>query len=217
MKNILIVEGYSDMNVILSLLNQHDIDSSICEIKPRHGYENAIADFVANLYSSANATSVIGIVLDADKDVDSRYKEINKSLFSKFGRRHTDLAKLPEDGLVSTYNGHKIGIWIMPNCKKTGTLEDFLLDKMDARNRLFGEVTDALMNLENNAKGDSNLESMLYAPYHKNKALVRTFISWKEPPDLNIGDATDYRYFPRETETEKRFISWIKRLYNVDE
>lgn len=65
---------------------------------------------------------VIGVVLDADDDIDARYQKI-KDRVKDF---YTLPKKIQKNGLVYIKNRQpKLGIWIMPNNQDNGVLEEF--------------------------------------------------------------------------------------------
>ena len=115
------------------------------------------------------------------------------------------------DLLHDTIN--RMGIWIMPNCKGKGALESFLYNKIKKPNTLLAKVENAIKSLEDDAKKDSWLQAKIYKPSHKKKAVVHTYMSWKEPPDVSFGTALKAHFFTQNTEEEVALVEWLKNMY----
>lgn len=214
-ENILLVEGYTDKNFIHALLGAHEVNLPI-EIKPCGNDSGCIEEFWNHLNSYSNYNS-IGMIVDADKKCSERYKVIQEELNNHL-IKELKLPDLPEKGLIHQYHGTQIGIWIMPNCKGVGALESFLYNKIQKDNSLLIEVQKALEALEKRAEKDTALKVKMYNPStHKKKAIVHTYMSWKEPPDLSFGTALKANFFPVETTEENAFIEWLKKMYQPKE
>jgi hypothetical protein len=63
---------------------------------------------------------ILGVILDADKDVNARYQNIkSKAKDKNFYQNLPD--SMPKTGLIHTESGlPKLGIWIMPNNQDNG-------------------------------------------------------------------------------------------------
>lgn len=210
-KKILYVEGYSDENVVKELLAIHNVDSHSVEIQPCGGYKNAMIGFCQALNHMSNYAS-IGLLIDADDDMNSRYDEVNTYLADHM-MSPIELPSLPNTGLIYEHNKTKIGIWLMPNCKGKGALESFLYNKITQDNSLLKEVENAVKQLEANSKNDTALKHHMFLNKHKKKAILRTYMAWKNPPDLSLGTAVKASFFSKETDEERIFIKWLKKLF----
>lgn len=70
---VLLVEGNDDLHVIASLLKNHDFPETF-KIIPKDGINNILTTFPVQLKASGIAR--IGVVIDADVDVDARWMAI---------------------------------------------------------------------------------------------------------------------------------------------
>ena len=123
----LFVEGKNDLHVVSSLCGLHHVNQNF-NIKVCESVENAIGLFRLTL-TNPSAYPRIGVVLDADTDVEKRWRQLVDILKSS-NKYDCDGLDLPSDGLVlyplNDYDA-VVGIWIMPNNRFEGMLDHFAL------------------------------------------------------------------------------------------
>ena len=131
----LLVEGQTDKRVIPYLMEANGIAwedtaaNPIVAIEPVGGVEEMLKPGVVEAELAATGLEALGIVVDANGDAHERWGQL---------RRHYESAVpglpevLPEDGLTTAEQGHpagrrvpRFGVWIMPDNRLTGMLEDF--------------------------------------------------------------------------------------------
>ena len=56
-------------------------------------------------------------------------------------------------------------------------------------------------------------ESERFKESHYAKALIHTFLAWKEPPGRPFGQAINANFFNEKTELLTQFIDWLNRLF----
>ena len=121
-----------------------------------------------------------------------------------------DFSDLPSDGLVlyplNDYDA-VVGIWIMPNNRFEGMLEDFALNMIPAEDLLIRKVEVVLSELE--AEGIQR-----YKQVHRSKAKIHTFLAWQDEPGKPIGQAITARILNPDAEEAKAFIGWLNKLYD---
>jgi hypothetical protein len=134
-KNYLYVEGLDDREVFWHLLNYHEItDPSIkkrfkereefFDIKACIGFDALIGIFEA-LFKGDIVYNRYGIVVDADTVIERHWKRLLKILDVN---GYVNLPTAPGDGgSVFKQDGLPIvGIWLMPNNKLSGAIEEFI-------------------------------------------------------------------------------------------
>ena len=57
------------------------------------------------------------------------------------------------------------------------------------------------------------LRGMRFNNSHYSKALIHTFLAWKEPPGKPFGQAINANFFNEETELLTQFLNWLKLLF----
>jgi hypothetical protein len=100
-----------------------------------------------------------------------------------------------------------LGVWLMPNNRDPGKLEDFLRGLIGSRNRLIRHaesVTDRAV--DHGAK---------YRRVDRIKAVLHTWLAWQRVPGVPFGTALNNKYFGHASPTAKAFISWFKTLYGI--
>ena len=123
-KQILLVEGKDDEHVFRALFGRSNLPQPI--IYQHEGYSRLLEAIPERLRESD--VQAVGIVLDADTDLDSRWGAVRHRL------QTTGYSNLPAQpdavGLVLPSPPRSIlpkaGVWLMPNNRVPGILEDFL-------------------------------------------------------------------------------------------
>ena len=207
-ENILLVEGPNDKGAIEGLMQKHHV---------ARNFEFVIATGIDNLlqkldsYLKSSAYGVIGVVVDADKDVDARWQQLRDRLM-KTGKYSCKKMPLADGGMIieadEPEQDAKVGIWIMPDNKYKGTLENFLLGMVPEDDELLVEVENELVRLETN-----NVKR--YRDIDRNKAKVHTFLAWEENPGTSLYTAIVSRILNPDADIAKLFVVWIKSLYSL--
>lgn len=208
-ENILLVEGPNDRGVIQGLMERHHVDQMFTFVIAA-GIENLLQQLDLYLKNAA-AYGVIGMVVDADTDADSRWQQLRDRLM-KTGRYACKKMPLNDGGMIIEAEEQeldaKVGIWIMPDNKYRGTLENFLLQMVPDGDGLMNEVERELAHLE-----EVNLRR--YRDIDKNKAKVHTYLAWENKPGTSLKTAIASRVLDPDADIAKLFIMWLRRLYNV--
>lgn len=224
-KRILLVEGANDAHVILNLVGAHNIsaefrgyktqgfdNSQYVEIREKGGVEE-VKRFDNLLQSLAIETKAsndgcLGIVVDANASIDSRWQ----SLIDRLQVDDIGYASVPvepvENGLVLDRQGFlpRIGIWVMPNNKLLGKIENFI-------RLLVAKEKENLWRIAETVVTEIPDEERLFADKDIIKAQVHTFLAWQDEPGRPMGESITRRYFQADTPEALNFISWIRALY----
>ena len=146
----------------------------------------------------------LGIVVDADLDLSKRWGSLSTTL-KKAG--YVRMPKLPEvEGtVVDENNMPKVGVWLMPDNRLPGMLEDFL-----ALIRPEGEV---LWERAGRSVDDIPREERRFADVHRSKAVIHTYLAWQEEPGAPLGQSITKRSFNPDSGHAMRLISWLSRLF----
>lgn len=215
-EKLLYVEGPNDKWVTISLRQQYGHEEDVV-VEAKESCGQALMAFGLKI-SNPTTTKRLGLIIDADTDINARYAEITKEL-RKTSNLSIDVSELANNnGLIKEIKRDsgdiiKIGIWIMPNNMKAGRIEDFLFEKIEEDNKLFKQVEPLINTLEQNAGKDKDIANYMYLPKHRDKAKLHTYMAWSNPPDLSMGMAVKKGFFPVESETEKKFRAWIENLF----
>jgi len=178
----LLVEGNSDKQVIEALCKRHqmsDLFSYIFPSRDGSGIEYLLKTLPDRLKQENLDT--LGIVVDADLDFTARWQSLVYQL-KEFG--YDEIPKvLPETGLIHIQEAKpKIGVWIMPNNKLPGMLEDFVRYLIPADDKLQQKVIALLDEIETE-------ELNPYSLTHRPKALIHSWLALQSKPGIPMGQA----------------------------
>lgn len=197
----LIVEGTSDLFAIAELRNASGLLDNF-DIISLNTITNLEKEINVRLKSSELRT--LGIVIDADLDLGKIWSNIQRIFTSN---KISLPSEVPSEGLIVASESIKIGVWIMPNNKLNGTLEDFLHYLIPVEDKLMDEVEIHIQNIEG-----KNLQ--LYNENNRSKAKIYSWLSLQESPGTPIGKAINYKYFDISNSECEVFVNWLEKLYN---
>ena len=207
----IIVEGEIDRQTVLRLLLDRGYGFSTDEILVEHtnGRDNLVTTIRDRLmrrqfYSNQN-NAVVGIIIDADDDLDNIWKRINTELIRAEVHIHPSRAPDPKGSIfVRPKPRLKVGVWVMPDNVNTGELEDFV----------------ARMVPEDNADWRLAREYVHSTERKFGKKVTRAEVwAWiatrKEPSRFD--EAIKNGDLHTDGEPCQRFIAWLNRLFTTEE
>lgn len=208
-KKILLVEGDDDEHVFKHLCGVRGI-GRIDKIIPTGGVEKLLESYSTRLKASEEGT-IIGVVLDADTDLASRWQSLRNRLINK-GYEHVPESPVPEgtileppaDGVQSCVLP-RVGIWIMPDNQTSGILEDFLLFLVPEGSQLLEHVKSSVENIPEGERYFSKLAEP--------KAVIHTWLAWQKEPGKPYGTAITARFLDPMVTQADTLVSWLNRLF----
>ncbi len=202
MGQILLVEGNDDLHVCKAIFGRRNISETF-EIKSTGGYNNLLKSLPVYLKTDYRT---IGILLDADINISARWESV-RGILTRAG--YDIPVNFPAEGLVVVAeNLPSIGLWIMPDNRQTGILEDFIEMMIPDDDNLIEEVEKALNSIEL-----KNLNR--YKAADKPKAKIHTWLAWQEDPGTPIGLAITKQYLNPASSAAIVFTNWVNRLFNT--
>lgn len=165
-KAVLLVEGKDDEHVFYALLKFHGIPE-VFRIKDKQGIDNLLGTLDVELLASE--LERLGIVVDADIDIASRWQRIT-SILGVSG--YSTIPALPDPtGTIITEKGRPtVGIWIMPDNTLPGMLENFVRFLVPVNDSLWGRVTHCIDNIPENKRR--------FPTHHLIKAQLHTWLAF---------------------------------------
>lgn len=205
--NILLVEGTDDEHVLYSLFVHHRIPE-VFSVKNKHGIDNILETLDVEIDRSG--LLCLGIVVDADTDIARRWQSL-RARFRDIGYTETPSAPDLEGTIVTQEHRPRVGIWLMPNNRANGMLEDFIryLVPDYEHNLLLQHVDQSLDTIPAHERRFPNI--------HHSKARIHTWLAWQEEPGKPLGQAITARYLQADAPEALRFINWIRRLFQLPE
>ena len=202
----LLVEGNDDQHVVWALCEKHNVPKSF-DVIDCGSIDNVLKEFKLRL-KLADINSRIGIVVDADVNLKSRWDSV-VAILKNMGKYECDNIVLPQDGLIleptdSCYP--KVGVWLMPNNNQNGMLEDFVVALATPDDVLMKKSEDVLTELE--AEGIQK-----YKPVHRSKAKIHTYLAWQDVPGRPMGLAITANILNSDSELAMKFANWLKEMF----
>jgi hypothetical protein len=171
-KRILLVEGKDDEHVFRALLGRRNLPQPT--IHQHEGYPRLLEAIPERLRESD--VESVGIVLDADTSLDNRWEAVRHRLLEA-GYSATPVQP-DSQGLVLPAPSEtilpKVGVWLMPNNRVPGILEDFLRYLVPPGNALFAYAEQSMNGIAE--------ELRLFRPVDRPKALLHTWLAWQKEP-----------------------------------
>jgi hypothetical protein len=204
------VEGSDDLNSIANLVERHGIDRRVNESAPEINPIGSVEELLAGIKPAVELSGgrVIGFVLDADASLAERWASVRDRL--RDASVNDVPEKAPEDGFIGESSRYRsrVGVWIMPDNTKEGTLEQFL-------ETLIPDRDDVIFS---HAKGCTSKAKELGARFHQKdqwKAIIHTWLAWQEVPGRPYGTAIKAKYFQHDSPTARKFVTWYAKLYGL--
>ena len=132
----LIVEGFHDASTIDAIFEAADlagIEVRIDRLRgmPRPQNRDSRLNTFLNTRLNESGVDAVGLVVDADDDSSRVRRRLQRLNVLKNALMEDNLDSKPEDGCVADYHvgtyRKKFGFWIMPDNRRPGQLEDFVL------------------------------------------------------------------------------------------
>jgi hypothetical protein len=110
------------------------------------------------------------------------------------------------DGTISAISSERlVGVWVMPDNRSSGILEDFIRFLVPCGDILFSRVCDFVQGLRE--------EERRFTPARLPKAEIHAWLALQEEPGKPLGQAVTAKYLDAECAMAGQFASWLRRLF----
>ena len=206
----LLVEGKYDVFVVAELMKKFvDWGSrghEIVDIIPAESIDEVLKPAVVEIYLQDATTNILGIIIDADDQRDSRWASVSQ-LCRRFILDFP--AVLPSEGLIHVApSGLRVGVWIMPDNQGVGMLETFL-------GQLVPSGQDALWTFARSCRVEAKNHGAEYSDSHRDKADIHTYLAWLDPPGQQLHIAVLRKALDARTPLGLRFARWFIELFDL--
>ena len=207
----LLVEGETDKSVIPYLMEANgvawpDPPHSPVFIEPYGSVDEILKPGVIELELAASGLDALGVVVDANGDAGKRWEDVKTWCRSEFA----DLPEqIPVGGLEAVHaDGVRFGVWIMPDNRFTGMLEDFLA-------QLIPDDSRPLYELARNCVAEARRNRAPFRSVHERKAEIHTWLAWQDPPGLRLHEAVEHPVLDPARAESQPFVNWFKSLFRL--
>jgi hypothetical protein len=200
----LIVEGRDDQWSIINLTNKHGWDWDNPPSDQRLIQDaGGVVEALKALPVAIKSFDRVGIVLDADIAPTDRWRSVRDHISG------TDFT-LPDQpdptGTVrESTDGKRFGVWLMPDNKNPGKLEDFLAILVPPDDPCWKWSAESTEHAHD-----------LGAPFSKPdliKARIHTWLAWQKEPGQPFGTAIQAATFAHDAKMARLFVAWMERLF----
>jgi hypothetical protein len=195
-----LVEGNDDFHVLASLFKHHNIPECF-RLNETGGIDRLLETFPVQL--KATAIERVGIVVDADLSIADRWRAIQLILRSA-GFTSVPNAPDEEGTIITEANKPDVGIWLMPDNRLPGLVEDFaacLIPQNDRLSRLAHQAIDAIP-----------INDRRFSEIHRSKVHIHTWLAWQSDPGTPMGLAITKKYLDADAPSAADFLRWVDRL-----
>jgi hypothetical protein len=217
-QNLLLVEGRDDGHVFRCLLEYYQIPhmfhsqpeyqqppQGLIHIVDKEGIDKLLDTLEVELLVSRERR--FGIVIDADTDLAARWQSIRDRLIAS-GYSTVPEAPYPEGTIVKEGERPLVGIWLMPDNKVPGMMEDFISFLVPSGDLLWPLAVDVLQKvIEIDCR---------FSPMHRSKALIHTWLAWQEKPGTPTGRAITNHYLDANAPHAQKLMDWIRQLFDLE-
>ena len=201
----LLVEGPDDKHVVIQLGKRCGLAHNFW-VMPKES-KDTLLDSI-EVEAIVPGRKALGIVLDADEDPNARWQAVTDRL-RRLGQEDLfDLADLPHqppsNGII--IEGRlRVGIWLMPDNRSTGELEDFVREMIPSSDRVW-RFSEAYID------GIPEAERK-FTPKKIQRAKVHAWLATRKEP-RPMGLAIRARDLDTDGKTATLFVNWMRDLFN---
>ena len=206
-RNLLLVEGTDDLNVLHHLLVHYNIRNEIT-IENKQGDRQLLENVKVQLKISDDdaITQTIGVIIDADTDMEARWQSVRNILVGA-GYISVPNKPLERGTIIREENRITVGIWIMPDNRITGKLEDFVRFLVPENDKLWKRAEGAVARIP--------VTHRMFTQSDTIKAHIHTWLAWQKEPGKPMGQAITKRYLDAEAPHALQLIAWIRQLFGL--
>lgn len=205
------VEGTDDSHALRHLLIRHGINydrkpwPEEFPIIEHLGGKPDLLEGVETAVRVSNNRS-IGFVLDANSSSLDCWRAVSSRL-RRVGVETPNV--IPQEGFVGEAEAYRarVGVWIMPDNQRDGTLENFLRDLV--------EEDDLLLPYANESAMHARELGARFSDNDADKAVLHTWLAWQEEPGLPYGTAMRARFFRDDSPTAQDFVAWFRTVFSI--
>lgn len=202
-QQLLIVEGRNDEHVVYALCARHKVEESFA-VESRDSKGKLLASLGVELKVSGRES--LGMVIDADESLENSWRSVRDRLTEQ-GYETVPVEPSVNGTIVKQPGKPTVGVWIMPDNKIPGILEDFIASMIPNSDELRLEVELFLENIE---RKDLHAYPLVRRP----KAFIHTWLACQEEPGRPMGQSITANVLDHNADIAQRFVEWLERLFN---
>ena len=194
---VLLVEGQDDKHVVLHLLGQASSMSSF-DVQDKGNIDELLKAIEPEVRAPGRAA--VGIVADANDDLDARWAAISNRL--QEAEIEVPKAPCPTGTIIS--GAPRVGVWLMPDNRKPGELEDFVQEMIPNGDPAWPLAQRYVRDIPEGARK--------FPPGKERKAKPHAWLATRETPG-RMGSAIRRGDLNTDGALCKGILAWIEQLF----
>jgi hypothetical protein len=152
---------------------------------------------------AARSLDRLGVVLDADHDVSACWQQA----IDRFGKEGVAFPPTPDPAgtVVQTMDGKRFGVWLMPDNRVPGILEDFLATLVPPNDPTWSHAL--------SATHDARALGAPLATADISKGVLHAWLAWREQSGVPFGTALTSSVLRHDSTLAIAFVGWFRRLF----
>ncbi|RJP24372.1 MAG: hypothetical protein C4520_04200 [Candidatus Abyssobacteria bacterium SURF_5] len=201
MANRLIFEGVNDRHVVRNLLIQYNL-GYLFDYKDKQGFTN-LCDTLGEELQATDLQN-LGIIIDADEDCKRNWQKVLHIVADQYPFIQAPVAPVGEGTIIDVAEDKRVGIWVMPDNRERGKVEDFVADLIPQGDVLWPRAKNDVSEIPDDHR--------LFKPTYLPKAEIHTWLAWQEEPGTRMGEALTKKYLLHDCPAAIAFVNWARRL-----
>ena len=197
-RNILLVEGQDDGHVVWHLWNRRHRSEPPFDIQDGQGIDNLLKAIEPQIRVPGRAA--VGIVADANDDPDARWAAVLGRLWE--AEIEAPQALSPDGAIVDA--APRIGVWLMPDNRSTGELEDFVQKMIPDDDLVWPLARGYVRDIPQGARK--------FSPKKTSRAELHAWLATREEPGF-MGSAIGRGDLKTDGPLCSAFLAWLEGLF----
>ncbi len=199
-RRVLLVEGSDDQHVLWALFEAHNVPQAF-KAEKAGGVEQLLE--AIPVWLKASDLERFGVVLDADEDIRPRWEQV-RSRITAAGCPDVPTDPRPGGTVLQIPDGPKVGVWLMPDNKVPGMLENFVAFLVPQDDQLLPCVDGFLDGIP--------LPVRRCPDARRPKARIHIWLALQEEPGKPLGQAITARYLNAHADVVAPFLAWVRAV-----
>ena len=210
----LLVEGADDVFVLVALFQEYNLpyaernkpEAGKISIRDGEGVDS-LKQRISILLKPQDDDVVLqqlGIIVDADTNLYARWLSLRDILRDS---GYTNVPDAPDSHgtIIEQISRPRIGIWLMPNNRLPGMLEDFVRFLVPPNDQFWDLAVRTVDEIPQAERLFSNIQ----------KVYIHTWLAWQKEPGKPMGQAITFKFLDAHVPEAQILMQWIKRLFDV--
>ena len=208
-RRILLVEGNNDKHVMMHICGNRGVPH-LDEVRPHHNVEGLL-EAVPVQRKATDEGDIVGVVMDADVPIRTRWWAM-RDIFVNAGYQDVPDEPIPDGTILEAPAGMllpRAGLWLMPDNRTNGILEDFLKFLVPQPSTLFEHVKSCVAAIPDLDR--------LFKPVKEPKAVLHTWLAGQKEPGLPHGTSISARFLDANVSQVDVLVACLKRLFFAEQ